>query len=53
MMNELLKELPGKEQEKISDVSFPEWMDDNKLRHPLFLGLRSDKEPAAVHKEKN
>ncbi len=35
----------------IGEVGFTEWTDANKLRHPRFLGLRSDKKPENVHKE--
>ena len=35
----------------IAEVSFTEWTNDNKLRHPSFLGLRDDKEPTSVTKE--
>jgi bifunctional non-homologous end joining protein LigD len=30
----------------------PEWTEDGKLRHPRFLGLRSDKDPKQVHRER-
>lgn len=36
----------------IAEIGFTEWTDDNKLRHPRYLGLRTDKEPENVHKEK-
>ncbi|HLR30953.1 MAG TPA: hypothetical protein VK074_00585, partial [Fodinibius sp.] len=35
----------------LAEVGFTEWTGANKLRHPRFLGLRTDKEPEDVHKE--
>jgi len=37
--------------ELVGEIGFTEWTDDNKLRHPRFLGLRKDKSPEKVHKE--
>ncbi len=34
----------------LAEVGFTEWTDDNKLRHPRFLGLRYDKKPEHVYK---
>jgi bifunctional non-homologous end joining protein LigD len=36
----------------VAQVKFTEWTDDNKLRHPVYLGLRDDKKPADVRREK-
>ncbi len=36
----------------VGQVSFTEWTADGKLRHPSFLGLRDDKAPAEVVREK-
>ncbi len=36
----------------VAQVSFTEWTGDNRLRHPSFLGLRDDKSPDEVVKEK-
>jgi DNA ligase D-like protein (predicted ligase) len=36
----------------VCEVKFTEWTQDNKLRHPRFTGLRRDKSPKNVHKEK-
>lgn len=36
----------------VCEMSFSEWTDDNYMRHPVFEGLRSDKKPHDVHKEK-
>lgn len=36
----------------IAEIGFTEWTNDNKLRHPRFLGLRQDKEPENIHQEK-
>jgi bifunctional non-homologous end joining protein LigD len=35
----------------LAEVKFTEWTDDEKLRHPVYLGLRDDKDPRAVHRE--
>jgi len=32
--------------ELVAEVAFAEWTDDGKLRHPVFLGLRDDKDPS-------
>ncbi|MBK8551981.1 MAG: DNA ligase D [Ignavibacteria bacterium] len=37
--------------EMICDVKFSEWTNDGNMRHPVFNGLRKDKEPAQVRKE--
>jgi bifunctional non-homologous end joining protein LigD len=34
------------------EVKFAEWTADGKLRQPIFLGLRDDKAPTAVHRER-
>jgi bifunctional non-homologous end joining protein LigD len=36
----------------VAQVRFTEWTDDNKLRHPVYLGLRDDKTPQDVRREK-
>lgn len=36
----------------VGDFEFTEWTDDNKLRHPRFIGMRFDKNPKEVSKEK-
>jgi bifunctional non-homologous end joining protein LigD len=35
----------------VAQVKFTEWTDDNKLRHPVYLGLRDDKKPEEVRRE--
>ncbi len=35
----------------VAQVSFTEWTKDNRIRHPIFLGLRIDKEAPSVKKE--
>ena len=35
----------------VAQVRFTEWTTDGKLRHPVYLGLRDDKLPVAVHRE--
>lgn len=32
----------------VAQVSFTEWTKDDKLRHPVYLGLRDDKDPKEV-----
>jgi ATP-dependent DNA ligase len=36
----------------VAQIAFTEWTSDNKLRHPSFLGLREDKDPHDVIREK-
>jgi bifunctional non-homologous end joining protein LigD len=36
----------------VGEVGFTEWTDDGKLRHPRFLGLRSDKDARQVRRER-
>ena len=36
----------------VCQVRFTEWTQDGKLRHPVFLGLREDKEPREVVHER-
>ncbi len=36
----------------VAQVAFTEWTSDNRLRHPSFLGLREDKAPEEVVREK-
>ena len=48
--------LPGSgvhwvEPELVGQVAFTEWTSAGQLRHPRYLGLRRDKEPAAVTRE--
>ncbi len=35
----------------VCEVSFSEWTKQNSLRHPVFQGLREDKNPASIKKE--
>jgi bifunctional non-homologous end joining protein LigD len=35
----------------VAQVGFTEWTVDGKLRHPRFLGLRTDKSPTDVTRE--
>ncbi|MBV9495558.1 MAG: DNA ligase D, partial [Acidobacteria bacterium] len=37
----------------VAQIAFTEWTDDDRLRHPSFLGLRDDKEVGEVVKEKS
>lgn len=36
----------------VAEVVFTEWTDDGKIRHPSFQGLRADKDPKAVTRER-
>jgi bifunctional non-homologous end joining protein LigD len=36
----------------VAQVRFTEWTMDGGLRHPVFMGLREDKKPREVIKEK-
>jgi len=36
----------------VGEVGFTEWTRDGRLRHPRFLGLRTDKRPRQVHRER-
>ncbi|MGH7587801.1 MAG: non-homologous end-joining DNA ligase [Gemmatimonadota bacterium] len=36
----------------VAEVGFTEWTSDGKLRHPRFLGLRRDKDPKDVVRER-
>ncbi len=35
----------------VAEVRFTEWTREGRLRHPVFLGLRDDVDPAAVRRE--
>lgn len=37
----------------VCEMSFSEWTADGSMRHPQFEGLRPDKDPTNVHKEKS
>lgn len=39
--------------ELVGEFGFTEWTRDGKLRHPRFLGLRSDKRPRDVRRERS
>lgn len=38
--------------ELVCEMSFSEWTQDGSMRHPAFEGMREDKNPTAVHREK-
>lgn len=38
--------------EIVCEMSFSEWTGDGSMRHPAFEGLRTDKKPREVHKER-
>jgi ATP-dependent DNA ligase len=40
------------EPELVAEVGFGEWTPDGKLRHPRYLGLRDDKSPTEVVRER-
>ena len=35
----------------VAEVAFTEWTSDGRIRHPVFHGLRADKDPAAITRE--
>jgi bifunctional non-homologous end joining protein LigD len=37
--------------EMVAQIKFTEWTADGKLRHPVYLGLRDDKNPADIRRE--
>jgi bifunctional non-homologous end joining protein LigD len=37
----------------VCDVDFADWTEDGHMRHMVFLGLREDKKPKDVHREKS
>jgi ATP-dependent DNA ligase len=37
--------------ELVAQIGFQEWTPDGLLRHPRYLGLRDDKDPASVVRE--
>ena len=38
--------------EVVCEMNFSEWTSDGYMRHPQFKGLRTDKKPSDVHKER-
>ena len=38
--------------ELVAEVSFTEWTDDDRIRHPAFRGFREDKRPMTIRREK-
>jgi len=36
----------------VCNVKFEEWTSDGRIRQPIFLGLREDKAPRSVHRER-
>lgn len=38
--------------ELVVEMSFSEWTNDGRMRHPVFEGLRTDKKPTDIHREK-
>jgi bifunctional non-homologous end joining protein LigD len=37
--------------EVVAEMSFSEWTNDGRMRHPVYEGLRPDKKPTSVHRE--
>jgi bifunctional non-homologous end joining protein LigD len=35
----------------VAEVAFTEWTDDGRVRHPVFHGLRTDKDPATITRD--
>lgn len=46
-----VKDATWVEPELVGEVSFTEWTSDGRLRHPAFLGLRTDKTPRETARE--
>lgn len=46
------KEVHWVRPKQVAQVAFSEWTDDGQLRHPRFLGLRADKKPKDVIRER-
>ncbi|HUS26109.1 MAG TPA: DNA ligase D [Nevskiaceae bacterium] len=38
--------------ELVCEMSFSEWTSEGSMRHPQFEGMRADKKPTSVHREK-
>jgi bifunctional non-homologous end joining protein LigD len=36
----------------VAQIRFTEWTRDGSMRHPAFLGLRDDKAPKSVRRER-
>ncbi|MGE5615891.1 MAG: DNA ligase D, partial [Bacillota bacterium] len=36
----------------VAEVAFTEWTGDGRIRHPVFHGLRTDKDPATITRER-
>lgn len=36
----------------VCEMSFSEWTEEGYMRHPQFKGIRTDKKPTAIHREK-
>jgi bifunctional non-homologous end joining protein LigD len=45
LLDEKIKDARWSTPKLVAEVSFMEWSDDGKLRHPTFVGLRDDKAP--------
>lgn len=37
----------------VCEMSFSEWTEDGRMRHPQFAGMRPDKAPSSVHREQS
>jgi DNA ligase D-like protein (predicted ligase) len=46
------KDVHWVEPKLVAQIAFSAWTSDNKLRHPRYLGLREDKKPREVVREK-
>jgi bifunctional non-homologous end joining protein LigD len=46
-----MKQIVWTKLELVAQVQFVEWTAEGRLRHSKFLGLRTDKDPAEVHRE--
>lgn len=47
----LMQEFAWTRPELVAQIRFLEWTAEGRLRHAVFLGLRSDKTATSVHRE--
>jgi bifunctional non-homologous end joining protein LigD len=48
----MMREVTWVRPELVAQVQFTEWTGDGSLRHPVFLGLRDDKDAKDVRRER-
>jgi len=49
---EEMREMIWSRAELVAQIRFVEWTAENRLRHAAYLGLRADKSPGEVHRER-